>query len=147
MGPLGWYGRRQRLNRVTFFGRAALLAGATLMAVLVVEVGPASAVGKVSATVAAPAPAPGDVLIAEAGNNQVLDVPAGGGAQTTVGSGLSDPQGVAVDTKGDVFISDTANNRVVEVPAGGGPQTTVGSGPNVDDGVAVDAQGDLFFES
>ena len=46
--------------------------------------------------------------------------------QTTVGSGLSSPAGVAVDGAGDVFIADYGNNRVVEVPAGGGAQTTVG---------------------
>ena len=61
-------------------------------------------------------------------NEQVVEVPAGGGAQTTVGSGLSVPCGVAVDGAGDVFIADAGNNRVVEVPAGGGAQITVGSG-------------------
>jgi len=45
----------------------------------------------------------------------VVEVPAGGGAQTTVGSGLTGPPGVAVDGKGDVFIADLGNNRVVEV--------------------------------
>ena len=60
-----------------------------------------------------------------------MEIPAGGGAQTTVtywGLQLTGPYGVAVDEAGDVFIADTDNNRVVEVPAGGGPQTTVGSG-------------------
>jgi Kelch motif/NHL repeat len=57
----------------------------------------------------------GDVFIADQGNNRVVEVPAGGGAQTTVGSGLITPQGVAVDGAGDVFIADGGNNRVVEV--------------------------------
>ena len=64
----------------------------------------------------------GDVFIADTSNNRVVEVPAGGGAQTTVGSGLSDPSGVAVDGAGNVFIADPNNNRVVEVPAGGGAQ-------------------------
>ena len=55
----------------------------------------------------------------------MVEVPAGGGAQTTVGTGLSGPYGVAVDGAGDVFIADTGNNRVVEVPAAGGAQTTL----------------------
>jgi sugar lactone lactonase YvrE len=88
--------------------------------------------------------AAGDVFIT--GNNQVVEVPAGGGAQTTVpASGLSGPWGVAVDGAGDVFIADTGNNRVVEVPAGGGAQTTVGSGLSYPVGVAVDGAGDVFI--
>ena len=75
----------------------------------------------------------------------MVEVPAGGGAQTTVGSGLNYPTGVAVDGAGDVFIADSDNNRVVEVPAGGGAQTTVGSGLNYPSGVAVDGVGDVFI--
>jgi hypothetical protein len=61
---------------------------------------------------------------------RVVEVPAGGGAQTTVGSGLTGPSGVAVDAAGDVFIADSGDSLVVEVPAGGGARTTVGSGLN-----------------
>src|SRR5271157_4152202 len=90
----------------------------------------------------------GDVFIADAYNNRVVKVPAGGGAQTTVpASGLSGPFGVAVDGAGDVFIADSNNNRVVEVPwtgTGYGAQTTVGSGLNSPYGVAVDGAGDVF---
>jgi sugar lactone lactonase YvrE len=68
-----------------------------------------------------------------------------GGVQTTVGSGLSGPSGVAVDGAGDVFIADYYNNRVVEVPAGGGSQTTVGVGLSNPAGVAVDGAGDVFI--
>jgi sugar lactone lactonase YvrE len=92
---------------------------------------------------ARPSPEP-DVLIADTFNNRVVEVPAGGGPQTTVGSGLSNPIGVAVDAAGDVYIADTGNHRVVKVPAGGGPQTTVGSEVSPD-GVAVDATGDVFI--
>ena len=88
----------------------------------------------------------GDVFIADTGNNRVVEVPAGGGAQTTVpASGLNDPPGVAVDGAGDVFIADPNNNQVVEVPAGGGAQTTVGSGLYYPFGVAVDGAGDVFI--
>jgi len=87
----------------------------------------------------------GDVFIADYGNSRVVEVPAGGGAQTTVGSGLYHPTGAAVDGAGDVFIADYGNSRVVEVPAGGGPQTTVGSGLNFPIGMAVDGAGDVFI--
>ena len=69
----------------------------------------------------------GDVFISDQNNSRVVEIPAGGGAQTTVGSGFSDPTGVAVDGAGDVFIADATNDQVVEVPAGGGAQTTVAS--------------------
>ena len=75
----------------------------------------------------------------------MVEVPAGGGPQTTVGTGLNAPRGVAVDAAGDVLIADSDNNRVVEVPAGGGPQTTIGSGLTGPEGVAVDPAGDVFI--
>ncbi len=86
----------------------------------------------------------GDVFIADPSNTRVVEVPAGGGAQTTVGSGLINPIGVAVDGAGNVFIADTALNSVVKVPSGGGAQTTVGSGLSNPVGVAVDGAGDVF---
>jgi sugar lactone lactonase YvrE len=91
-----------------------------------------------------PPPAP-DVFIADGGSSRVVEVPAGGGAQTTVGSDLVYPNAVAVDAAGDVFIVDNGNSQVVKVPAGGGPQTTVGSDLNGPFGVAVDAAGNVFI--
>jgi sugar lactone lactonase YvrE len=87
----------------------------------------------------------GDVFIADQNNSRVVEVPAGGGAQVTVGSGLNQPTGLAVDGAGNVFIADNHNNRVVEVPASGGAQTTIGSGLYYPQGVAVDGAGDVFI--
>jgi sugar lactone lactonase YvrE len=87
----------------------------------------------------------GDVFIADQNNGRVVEVPAGGGAQVTVGSGLNQPTGVAVDGAGNVFIADNHNNRVVEVPASGGAQTTIGSGLYYPQAVAVDGAGDVFI--
>jgi sugar lactone lactonase YvrE len=64
--------------------------------------------------------------------------------QTTVGSGLTNPRGLAVDGQGDVFIAELANDRVVEVKPDG-TQTTVASGSIYPIGVAVDGQGDVFI--
>ena len=48
--------------------------------------------------------------------------------QTTVGSGFSNPHGVAVDGAGDVFVADTGNNAVKEVlPDGPSPPSAPGS--------------------
>ncbi len=57
----------------------------------------------------------GDVFIADSGNNRVVEIPAGGGTQITVGTGLAHPLGVAVDGAGNVFVADDYNYRVVEV--------------------------------
>jgi large repetitive protein len=64
------------------------------------------------------------------------------GSQTTVGTGLDAPYGVAVDAKGDVFIADS--NRILKLSASGGAQTTIGSGLNFPAGVAVDGAGNVF---
>ncbi len=66
-------------------------------------------------------------------------------AQTTVGAGFNQPNGVAVDGAGNLFIADANNNRVVKVPASGGAQTTVGTGLNEPNGVAVDEAGNVFI--
>ncbi len=87
--------------------------------------------------------AEGDLFIADAKNNRVVEVMPDG-TQITIGSGLSDPLGVAVDSAGDVFIADTGNGRVVKVPKVGS-QSVVASGLNNPMGVAVNAAGDVFI--
>jgi hypothetical protein len=61
--------------------------------------------------------AAGDVFVADAGNNRVLELPAGGSQEALPFSGLSSPAGVAVDTARDVFVADAGNNRVVRLSA------------------------------
>ena len=54
----------------------------------------------------------GDVFIADAGNERVVKVPAGGGSPDYGGYGAECAEcGVAVDGAGDVFIADVNNNR------------------------------------
>jgi len=85
----------------------------------------------------------GFVYIADAGDNRVLrlrgyypftvgshtfnlalaDGPVFG--QTTIGSGLKDPQSVSVNGVGDVIVADTGNNRVVEISRKTGKQRTL----------------------
>ena len=56
----------------------------------------------------------GDVFIADAGNNRVRRIDAGG-TITSVAAGvaLKVPLGVAIDTSGYVLVADTYNDRVV----------------------------------
>jgi hypothetical protein len=65
------------------------------------------------------------------------------GGVTTLGTGLSAPQGVALDAAGDLFIADTGNNQVVEIPATS-TQTTILNTLNSPKGVAVATNGDLY---
>jgi sugar lactone lactonase YvrE len=51
------------------------------------------------------------------GHNRVVEVPAGGGPEFTVLSGLNFPSAVTLDTHGDLFISDRLNHRVIELLA------------------------------
>jgi hypothetical protein len=63
--------------------------------------------------------AAGDIFIADALNNRIVEVPVGCASSTcnvTVPAvGLNYPQGMTLDGAGNVFIGDSQNNRVVKV--------------------------------
>ena len=61
-----------------------------------------------------------------------------------MGTGLSDPHGLAVDAALNLYIADTGHNRVVMVPNGGSQTTLSISGLNHPYGLSVDASGDLY---
>jgi sugar lactone lactonase YvrE len=63
--------------------------------------------------------------------------------QTTVGAGIRQLDGLAVDAAGDVFVSALGNLFAEEVLPNG-TYNTIGSGLFNQDAVAVDASGDLF---
>ena len=60
-----------------------------------------------------------------------------------IGSGYSNPGGVAVDASGDVFVADSGTSAVYKVLPNGTIQT-IGSGFSGPLGVAVDSAGDVF---
>ncbi len=104
----------------------------------------------------------GDAWVADAGAKQVLYFPAGSSSASgqSIGTGLSDPTGVAVDGAGDIYIADYNSSKklgtVYEIPwvpntskAGGayGTQTALSSkamglGNNLN--LAVDGSGDVY---
>jgi hypothetical protein len=79
------------------------------------------------------------------GIGQGPEIAFGPGVQTTVGSGLNQPQAVAVDAAGDVFISNYGLGQVLEVTPGGVQTTVPASGLANPYGVAVDGAGDVFI--
>jgi sugar lactone lactonase YvrE len=72
-------------------------------------------------------------------------------SQMVIGSGLNDPNGVAVDGQGNVYIADYNNGRVLRVPPNdpacstAGDCTNVGAGLQSPAGVAVDGQGNVYI--
>ena len=118
--------------------------------------------------------AAGDIYIADTSNSAICKVSggvittvAGGNAQGYSGDGgpatsaeLSEPSGVAVDTKGNVYIADTYNSVIRKVNSAGIITTIAGNGTGgysgdggpatkaeLDEpfGVTVDASGNVFI--
>ena len=89
----------------------------------------------------------GNVYIADTDNCAIREWATPNGPVTTlVGSGLSDPFGVAVDEAGNVYIADTYDCATKKWATPNGPVTTlVGSGLYYPYGVAVDGAGNVYF--
>lgn len=105
---------------------------------------------------------PGNVYVADSGNNRVQKWAPGATTGTTVAGGngagsvanqLHNPTGLAIDGSGNIYIGDTYNNRVQMWASGATSGTTVaggnglGSAANQLDtpyGVAVDAMGNVY---
>jgi sugar lactone lactonase YvrE len=96
--------------------------------------------------------AAGNLFIADAGNNRVLELPYGSStAQALDVTGLNYPQAVAVDGAGNILIANTrgaaaeGDGTVVQLSAGAHTQSTViGNGLTFPNGLTIDAAGDLF---
>ncbi|HMG86783.1 MAG TPA: choice-of-anchor D domain-containing protein [Terracidiphilus sp.] len=90
--------------------------------------------------------AQGDVFVSAYNQNEVVEVPVNGGAQTPVYSGTT-PIGTAVDAAGDLFVADAGAAAVVKVPAGctnPGCYVPIGSNWSTPQAVSLDAAGDLY---
>ncbi len=86
----------------------------------------------------------GTVFVSDA-DDQVIEIPPNGGPQKSVGDGLNDPAGLALDNSGNLYIANEGDNEVIEVPTGGGAQKTIATGLDWPIGVAVDNSGDVFI--
>jgi len=67
------------------------------------------------------------------------------GTQSSVGTGLANPNGVAVDGSGNVYIADTANSRVVMETVSNDTWKVIGSGLQYPTAVAVDSHGNVYI--
>jgi len=68
-------------------------------------------------------------------------------AQSSIGGGFFDPQGVAVDASGNVYVADEGHYAVKEIPAGclsTSCVVSIGGRFSLPIGVAVDFQGNVF---
>ena len=88
----------------------------------------------------------GDVYVADAGNNRVLELAAGSGSPTALPfSGLGNPSGVAVDGARAAYVTNVGNSRVLKLATGASGTTELPftdlSNPS---GVAVDATGAVY---
>ncbi len=81
---------------------------------------------------------------------EVFELPAGGGAVTTVGSGFGNPQAAALDGAGNLYVTDGGiggSNQVIKVPPG--CQSTncevfLDGGFYRPGGIAVDGEGNIY---
>jgi sugar lactone lactonase YvrE len=116
---------------------------------------PANAVASVGVSCAFQAPqlqipfgvavdAAANVYVADPGQPQVMQIAAGTGVYTPLGSGFTVPVGVAVDTSGNVYVADIGTSTITEIAAGTGTMSLIGSGFSSPWGVAVDASGTLY---
>jgi streptogramin lyase len=92
----------------------------------------------------------GNVFVADAGDNAVVEIPAAGGGTTVIplGSGFNRPTGVAVDANDNVFVADSGNEAVKEILAAGGYTTVVTIASNIEAGaIALDGAGNIYVPS
>lgn len=89
----------------------------------------------------------GDVFVADAGNDRVLELAASAGSPTAMQfSGLGNPSGVAVDADGAVYVTNAGNHRLLKLTPGASSTTELPvTGLNAPRAVAVDAVGNLYI--
>lgn len=89
----------------------------------------------------------GNVFVADAGTDRVLELAAGAGGPTVMPfGGLGNPSGVAVDAGGAVYVTNAGNNRLLKLTAGASSTTELPiTGLNAPRAVAVDAAGNLYI--
>ena len=86
----------------------------------------------------------GSIYVADTGNNAIRKISASGDTTTLVSSGLSSPQGVAVNGS-TLYILDTGNNTLKSVPVSGGAPATIATGLSDPRKLAIAADGSTAY--
>ena len=69
----------------------------------------------------------GDLYISQSGSSQLLRFTSSGWG-TSIGTGLAQPQGLAIDANGNIVVADSANNAVVSISPSGATTLLAGAG-------------------
>ena len=83
----------------------------------------------------------GALWVTDAGTNNVYKCSAK--KCKAVGSGWSEPQGLAIDSHGNVYVADTANSRIVELSKSGAQVAILNDPGEYPAGVGVDTNGNV----
>lgn len=86
----------------------------------------------------------GSVYVADTGNNAIRKISSSGDVTALVNSGLSSPQGIAINGS-TLFILDTGNNALKSIPISGGTLTTIATGLSDPRKLAVTADGSTAY--
>jgi sugar lactone lactonase YvrE len=93
----------------------------------------------------------GNVYIVDYNNNALYKetLSAGTYTQSTIATGLNNPEAVAVDGAGNVYVCDSGNNQILLETNSGGSwvQSAIVTDLDFPTGLAVDALGDVYFSS
>jgi sugar lactone lactonase YvrE len=103
----------------------------------------------------APGQRTGAIMIMDGGNNILATTYLKGtgtgaaaafdyGTQLSMGSGYSEPSGLAQDANGNLWIADTYNHSLKEIPNGSSSAVIVSQGFGMPEGVAVDGAGNIL---
>jgi DNA-binding beta-propeller fold protein YncE len=93
-------------------------------------------------------PLNGDILVADSGNNRIVELSDNHGMSPTkvrtFYSGFNDPEGVAADAAGNIYVADAGKNRVVILSPSGTLLTTFTGGFNLPQAIALDPSGNIY---
>ncbi|MFA6272436.1 MAG: hypothetical protein WC693_05045 [Patescibacteria group bacterium] len=88
--------------------------------------------------------ASGNVYVADTGNSKIKKISTAGNVTTLVGSGLSNPEGVAVYGS-TLYIADTGNDALKKISTSGGTVTTITAGLSNPKKIAINSTGSVVY--
>ena len=86
----------------------------------------------------------GKVYVANYKRNNILVIPAEGGAPEVYAEGITGPSGIAFAKNGELWVTGRIDGNVYRIPPGGGPATLVVGGFNQPTGVCFDSAGNAY---